>query len=311
MKDNKRYKEWMLLAAEKLNYTEYRVFSVWFDDAESFSAGASRLHILMPFIARQNIHKALRGLVKKGFLVSEGKKNGRIFFKLSVLPESSGIQAPIDYESVEIPKESARTQKESSQIQKIIPTDARTYKNQKNKEEREPLSSGIPLVYNSAVDPDFNPDEPWKPTLARIKVTYAVKFNEYLILGDGYKNLVDDFILFSNENYIPVVIDQYNVEEVRPDKAFIVTVISELLKARFKRNDKSAVWSFDGPICQDILGRILGHYDRITAKRPHINPPIPMYEKLKLEAMQPNTEDQDFLNQFLGVSEDTYLKQSS
>ena len=101
------------------------------------------------------------------------------------------------------------------------------------------------------------------------------------------------------------------MEEVRPDKAFIVTVISELLKARFKRNDKSAVWSFDGPICQDILGRILGHYDRITAKRPHINPPIPMYEKLKLEAMQPNTEDQDFLNQFLGVSEDTYLKQSS
>ena len=73
MKDLKAYKAWMIRAARELSPNEFKVFVVWFDDAATFCAGASRLHMLMPFIRRAHIARALKGLEKKNFLQRSGR----------------------------------------------------------------------------------------------------------------------------------------------------------------------------------------------------------------------------------------------
>ncbi|CAM6006000.1 unnamed protein product [Sphagnum balticum] len=83
MKDLKRSREWFTLAAKELNRTELAVFICWYTDSPDFSAGASLLHQRLPFIKRQNVAKALKGLLKKGFVIKTDKvKRLEALFKL-------------------------------------------------------------------------------------------------------------------------------------------------------------------------------------------------------------------------------------
>lgn len=73
MKDYKLYRIWMQKAIElKLTFKELRVFIIWFDDAPNFSAGAQRIHELIPSMRRQHISSALKGIHKKGLFKKSG-----------------------------------------------------------------------------------------------------------------------------------------------------------------------------------------------------------------------------------------------
>lgn len=65
---------WLEKAASCLSYTELRVFIFWFNDAPGFSACASELHRRIPNISRQNIERALKGIVAKGLIVKTGMR---------------------------------------------------------------------------------------------------------------------------------------------------------------------------------------------------------------------------------------------
>lgn len=78
MKDVQKSQPYFAIAAKVLNFTEYRVFTIWFLDAPKFSAGATLLHQRMPFIDRPRIAKALKSLEKKEFIKTIGyRKNSQ------------------------------------------------------------------------------------------------------------------------------------------------------------------------------------------------------------------------------------------
>lgn len=286
MKSLKNCKAWLIKAATELNLTELRVFIVWFEDAPEFSAGAGLLHKRLPHIARQNIQKAIRSLVKKGFLVAAGKRGSRIHYNLGILSASDEIPAADVDESVDIQNESIQIPNESPETQKSISTDSRTKKTKKNKEEEEARSSQIiseeakeekvsPLGYDHSNDPDYNTEKPWLKTMAKLKSEYQIWFDSYVISGDGYKNFGDDAIDFiSSSNLTKFTEEELSYEEW-PEHSFILSLVEAKLGQRFKKNDRVPHWSFDGSICQGILSRIRDWLDRkaVTRIPKKIDPP--------------------------------------
>ena len=111
MKDLKNSRQWFSLAAKELTPNELKVFVNWFTDDPGFSAGASLLHQRLPFIARQNIDRALKGLERKNFLTRVGNlRNGKgkptpkfdlnasllMHYQASIMHQSEGHNASME-----------------------------------------------------------------------------------------------------------------------------------------------------------------------------------------------------------------------
>jgi hypothetical protein len=73
LKDIPNSKYWLSLAAEELNYSEFKVFTMWFMDAPDYHAGATRIHTFLHKMRKDNIRRAMRGIEKKGFIMYSGK----------------------------------------------------------------------------------------------------------------------------------------------------------------------------------------------------------------------------------------------
>lgn len=307
MKDIKNHLAWMIKAATALNLTELRVFIVWFDDAPSFSAGASLLHQRLPHIARQNIQKAIRALIKKGFLVAAGKRNGRTHYNLGKLGESLEIRTGEGQESAEIQNESPQTQSESPEIQKSIPGDSRTKKTKKNKEDEDAHSSQNSskeakervlesLAYDPSKDPDYDPEKPWMPTMAKLKSDYQIWFSGYPIDGDGYKNFEADVFAFIRKSRLIKFSDDGISYDEWPGPDFIMAEIEKKIAERFRENDRNPTWSFDGPISQKILSSLRGWVQKNTMTD------IPQKVESPFVALPNDVDDDEFLAQLSGVS---------
>ena len=97
MKDSRNYKKWMLKAQELLTSTEYKVFTIWFDDSPDFSAGASWLAKSLK-IQRQHITRALLSIEKKGLFKLDPSKAKRSW-------KNKGKSVPhyrLNYEMIDI-----------------------------------------------------------------------------------------------------------------------------------------------------------------------------------------------------------------
>ena len=75
MKDLQNEMFWITRATKLCNLYELRVFMVWWTDHGKFSAGTALLHERLPHMNPANIRRALRGLVKKGFLICVAHKH--------------------------------------------------------------------------------------------------------------------------------------------------------------------------------------------------------------------------------------------
>ena len=74
MKNLNNIEKWFAKAGQFCSPAEYLVFTVWFCDNDKFSSGASLLHKKLPYMARQNIGRALRGLAKMGLIIQAGER---------------------------------------------------------------------------------------------------------------------------------------------------------------------------------------------------------------------------------------------